>query len=599
MKENNGVRIDWKKLVINLASDTGLDPVSLRYVLHRLHAEGVTFLTKTLPMLAKAVLRSLELGFFERPTHFAWKSASLRYFTVWLNRIFDHKGQVLQDVCPYALKSIRQFCEYFYKLSIPFNKKDEEKAEDKMRLVEEEISQEKLDYAFLERVRKNFHTMYPKIANATPPDVFSASRPRFTSGAFSGSSKLRTPQHLFKAQPDSDIGTCDSAHAAFSGFFRAYPSCRTAIKLIKEQRVSEALFVPKDSRGPRNISKEPLLLLKAQMSYFDWLSSRLEFDSNFRINFKNQERNRELARKSSIDKGFATLDLKEASDRVSFNVVSTVFRHCPAIRWFLQNCRSTHTKLPVSGEIIPLRKLSGMGSGLTFPTMALLIQLSILTSVRDATNLSLNEIRGRVYVYGDDVICPNNWVSHAVNGLQAAGLKVNTEKSFTRSHFRESCGGDYYNGVDVSPVRLKLSNSGIKIKRISDLKVSMYLSQDAGLLQLERHCRELVKNGLISTADYYYSLLKRHFGDSFKPVSGDSPVLGIWTENLVIREKLPQHRIVPVPIIDKSRRYCPFKYIARFFNLSSDAEWSGVFGLLARPKALKLKFKLVDEMTLR
>jgi hypothetical protein len=60
-----------------------------------------------------------------------------------------------------------------------------------------------------------------------------------------------------------------------------------------------------------------------------------------------------------------------------------------------------------------------------------------------------------VYVYGDDLIVPAEEAPAIVAGLEAFGLKVNAAKSFWTGKFRESCGRDYYDGVDVTPVYVR------------------------------------------------------------------------------------------------------------------------------------------------
>jgi hypothetical protein len=60
-----------------------------------------------------------------------------------------------------------------------------------------------------------------------------------------------------------------------------------------------------------------------------------------------------------------------------------------------------------------------------------------------------------VYVYGDDIIVRSDFADTAIQVLESVGLRVNTNKSFVHSLFRESCGGEYYNGWDVTPVRLR------------------------------------------------------------------------------------------------------------------------------------------------
>jgi hypothetical protein len=63
-------------------------------------------------------------------------------------------------------------------------------------------------------------------------------------------------------------------------------------------------------------------------------------------------------------------------------------------------------------------------------------------------------IRG-VHVFGDDLIVPSDEASQVTTDLELFGLKVNPHKSFWTGKFRESCGRDYYSGVDVTPVYMK------------------------------------------------------------------------------------------------------------------------------------------------
>jgi len=64
---------------------------------------------------------------------------------------------------------------------------------------------------------------------------------------------------------------------------------------------------------------------------------------------------------------------------------------------------------------------------------------------------------GDFLVYGDDIIVPTSVVDELVKLLGFLGFEVNTEKSFSDPdlRFRESCGLDAYNGVDVTPVYVR------------------------------------------------------------------------------------------------------------------------------------------------
>jgi hypothetical protein len=55
-------------------------------------------------------------------------------------------------------------------------------------------------------------------------------------------------------------------------------------------------------------------------------------------------------------------------------------------------------------------------------------------------------------VYGDDIIVPTEMATSTMVTLETFGLRVNHSKSYCTGFFRESCGGDYYKGVDITPV---------------------------------------------------------------------------------------------------------------------------------------------------
>jgi hypothetical protein len=57
-----------------------------------------------------------------------------------------------------------------------------------------------------------------------------------------------------------------------------------------------------------------------------------------------------------------------------------------------------------------------------------------------------------VYVYGDDIVIPTQHVDYVCEYLESFGLRVNRNKSFANSHFRESCGADFFAGQAVKPV---------------------------------------------------------------------------------------------------------------------------------------------------
>jgi len=59
-----------------------------------------------------------------------------------------------------------------------------------------------------------------------------------------------------------------------------------------------------------------------------------------------------------------------------------------------------------------------------------------------------------VSVTGDDTIVPSSCYKDVAKALEAVSLKVNLGKSFVHGFFRESCGGDFFMGHDVTPCRV-------------------------------------------------------------------------------------------------------------------------------------------------
>jgi len=100
-----------------------------------------------------------------------------------------------------------------------------------------------------------------------------------------------------------------------------------------------------------------------------------------------------------------------------------------------------------------------MGNGFTFE-LETAVFLSIILAVRNLRAVrepleALVEPGKDVYVYGDDLIIPTDYAQDVISALTYCGFSINKEKSFTEGHFRESCGGDYFKGVDVRPYFMK------------------------------------------------------------------------------------------------------------------------------------------------
>lgn len=217
--------------------------------------------------------------------------------------------------------------------------------------------------------------------------------------------------------------------------------------------VAKVVLVPKDSRGPRIISEEPLELQYIQQGVAKSLMAHIERHplTHGMVNFTDQEINANLALTSSASGYWATIDLSDASDRLSCALFLRVWPK--RLHKKFMALRSHETVLP-DGRVVHLRKYAPMGSAVCFPVESLVFWALCVGALRKK-GLPLDFATRSVYVYGDDLIIPAEHAPDVMNALESVDLKVNRDKSFISGHFRESCGCDAWNGTVITPVRLK------------------------------------------------------------------------------------------------------------------------------------------------
>lgn len=146
---------------------------------------------------------------------------------------------------------------------------------------------------------------------------------------------------------------------------------------------------------------------------------------------------------------FATIDLSSASDCICTELV----RYLLPWQWFvfLNSIRTPSYLLPGDkpGEERRYEKFCAMGNGFCFP-LETVIFWSLLQAVYD-----LAEVPDRTCaVYGDDIIVYQSAALELIELLSSVGFETNTSKTFVHGPFRESCGQDFYNGINVRPVVL-------------------------------------------------------------------------------------------------------------------------------------------------
>lgn len=260
-------------------------------------------------------------------------------------------------------------------------------------------------------------------------------------GSFSGgasTSRIRSQGHPAL----KFVGAADITESAKYWYECVIDECPLWSSVCEQPlRVVDAsvLFtVPKNSLIDRVCCKEPDINMFLQKGVGQYIRRRLR---SFNINLNDQTRNQRLAREGSITGSLATLDLSSASDSISDELVSLLL----PLNWYacLDDLRSK--SVWVDGEKHSCEMFSSMGNGFTFELESLLF-FSLAKAVAYFTGT-----RGTISVYGDDIIVPTGMYERLVEVLSYFGFEVNAEKSFSIGPFRESCGGHYYNGHDITP----------------------------------------------------------------------------------------------------------------------------------------------------
>lgn len=291
----------------------------------------------------------------------------------------------------------------------------------------------------------------------------------------------------------------------------------------RSRRYSRLEFVRKDTTKSRSICAEPNSYMSFQQGYCDQLLRRMDagLASRF-INIRDQSTNRNLARYGSETGDIDTIDLSAASDSVSIDLVKGIFPR--DVLYFLLATRTSRVSLP-DGSIIGVKKFAPMGSALCFPIQCLVFtSIVILAAMLEQSGAPAGTLPGEVLltgdeiaqfvrskfrtslgyvspdmgtyqpaaVYGDDICVDSRLTQHVIHLLTSLGFEVNTEKSFTASQaFRESCGGYYYGGEEVTPIFYRVDGyvGGLLDYRRAASMVSLANhAGDAGLTHLRRVC---------------------------------------------------------------------------------------------------------------
>lgn len=198
--------------------------------------------------------------------------------------------------------------------------------------------------------------------------------------------------------------------------------------------------VPKTDTIDRVACKEPDYNMWMQKGVGAFIRRRLRRRCGIDLN--DQSRNRDLAREA-LTLGLATVDLSSASDSVTTQLICRLL----PVDWFVYMDRlRVHQVLLPDGTMHSLEMFSSMGNGFTFELESLVFW---------ALTRALCGPDHVVSVYGDDIIMPSTHFEDLVVLFKYCGFTINTSKSFATGPFRESCGGHYHNGSDITPFYVK------------------------------------------------------------------------------------------------------------------------------------------------
>jgi hypothetical protein len=216
------------------------------------------------------------------------------------------------------------------------------------------------------------------------------------------------------------------------------------LELVTSNRV---LTVPKNAKTERVIAAEPDWNMFFQLGMGACFRRRLQRVGLLRSprvgervtpETEAQCRQQMYARIGSRYGNYATIDLKAASDTVSLAVCELLLP--PKIFRMLCQLRSPQGVLP-DGTTVTYEKISSMGNGNTFE-----LETSLFWAISCVAADSED-----VHVYGDDIIVPTETAARVVETLRLFGFKTNPKKTHITGLFRESCGGHYFAGTDVTP----------------------------------------------------------------------------------------------------------------------------------------------------
>jgi hypothetical protein len=530
-------------LLLELGERCGVSTIrDCKTIAERFEHEGQSFLTITLPSFGADLQKGLDQGYVDHDLFqgFSWTGGLPRLLGGFLDLVFDRKtGRLLDTPDVNAISAMRQITLMFAKMELQCSPARVEAAFTGYLKCEQDLRSSDREFtgSAYEQFTRIGAMLWSELLTSVDQKVYDGEIiPKHGSGSTAdglrGNSKYNQTQWTSRLEeyfPHGEFLFSSWSHFGDTEIEFLEPGSEIPVKVIT---------VPKTLKSPRIIAEEPTCMMYAQQGLFEVIQEAYRSFTTSRsfICSDSQEPNRLLARKGSITGTLATLDLSEASDRVSNQHVRALLRNHPHLSAAVDACRSR--KADVDGHgVIRLAKFASMGSALCFPFEAMVFCTMVFVGIerelkRQLTKEDVKSFFGRVRVYGDDIIVPVEYTLSVVSTLHSYGMKVNERKSFWTGRFRESCGGDYYAGHDVSIVKLK-----------HDFPQAM--DHVDSIVSTVAFRNNLFARGYTATVDWLDAVI-RDVLPVFPIVEPGSRGLGRWSSEPFVAEKMCPDLQVPL-----------------------------------------------------
>lgn len=437
-----------------------VSPKDLHLVQTRSLGEGLQFLTAEMPGLASDIYESYKTSYLSVATRFKLKGKTS--LPVFLNGYFSYlydKDGALRELTldrQQAHHELLQLLGLFKKLKVDFDPSVLSKSAEKLRATQFQLKRlPDFDTAPLEVgevLRRARKLAYQVFRNVDLKDAI----PKHGSGAVFDKRPhwekfSRVPR--FNAKIDRVYPYSESYFYSLDDFCLRGLNVSTTTDQVAGNAARVA-FVPKTASGPRAISIEEVERQQQQQGQRLLIQKDIDAGRNVAsgfINFKDQGVNRRKV-STAVQDNNATIDMSEASDRVTVKLVSWLFP--PNVVECLHATRSDYTVLPPEAvkppyaDTIHLESFAPMGSAVCFPTEAIVFWCLFTACSQLGSNKP-------VYVYGDDIICNADDVPLIEEVAAWCGFVINTDKSYAVGPFRESCGLDQLADWDVTVARIR------------------------------------------------------------------------------------------------------------------------------------------------